>query len=234
MNKDFENAINNYFETVSEACEYLINHINNTSNLELKCKFELYTFLRENRVYDYIAGEREYRFHGAGCSVFVHDKKVIDWDFGYRSWWCGIDPYKMAVTLKSMGYSNELFYDSNYINALCEIMHNQDELKIYKGQYYPDLLKKETMHTCFPAVFDTMVINYFDKKLECPRTKLVDRFIRKSKIVYKYIEELENNVVLEFLDNGKVVAKILYNDAAYQDSAVEIMKALLKDNLQET
>jgi len=36
-----------------------------------------------------------------GCLAFEKNS-FWDWDFGYRSRWCGIDPWKLALTLKKI------------------------------------------------------------------------------------------------------------------------------------
>ena len=51
----------------------------------------------------------------------------------------------------------------------------------------------------------------------------MDKFIRKSNLVYAGIGELKNNYVLIFYNDGTEVARVPYNDIAYPDSAVKIM-----------
>ena len=62
-----------------------------------------------------------FKFHGKGCAAF--NKNVfLDWDFGYRSRWCGIAPWKIALTLKKNKSRYKEFYDGELVNSLCKAM----------------------------------------------------------------------------------------------------------------
>lgn len=155
--------------------------------------------------------------------MFFNDVIVADWDFGFRSLWCGIDSYKMSLTLKNNGYVNHSFYNADFIRDLCESYIAQGDLILYKNQYYVNLLKKGTIKTKFPDIYDELIVYYSGEVIIFNKSKDIDRFIRKSREIYKDIDKLDNNSMLVFRYNNKVVYKVLYNDIAYPDSAVEIM-----------
>lgn len=60
-----------------------------------------------------------YRLHGKGCVAF-NEKRFIDWDFGYRSRWCGINPWKVSITLKKNNSAYIEYFDGNLIQTACE------------------------------------------------------------------------------------------------------------------
>lgn len=60
-----------------------------------------------------------YRLHGKGFMAF-NEKMYIDWDFGYRSRWCGIDSWKVSMTLKFNKSRYIEYYDGNLVHKLCE------------------------------------------------------------------------------------------------------------------
>ena len=120
MDKEFELAVCKYYEIVKEKCESLINHINLHDKVTIINKFELLSYLRKNKISNYQYDGYNYIFHGCGCTVFFNENIVADWDFGFRSLWCGIDAYKMSLTLKNNDYPNQIFYESNIIHELCK------------------------------------------------------------------------------------------------------------------
>lgn len=56
----------------------------------------------------------KYYLHGKGCTA-SDDKIFLDWDFGYRSRWCGINPWKVAMSLNKSGSDYVGYYDGNLI-----------------------------------------------------------------------------------------------------------------------
>ena len=223
MDKEFELAVYNYFEIVKEKCESLINHINSHDKVKIINKFELLSYLRKNKISNYQYDGYNYIFHGCGCTVFYHEDIIADWDFGFRSLWCGIDAYKLSLTLKNNNYSNHMFYDTSSIRELCEKYTLQGKLILYKNQYYVSLLKKGTIKTSFPDIYDELIIYYYGKEIILFRTKEIDRFIRKSREIYKDIDKLDNTCLLIFRYKNEDIYKVFYNDMAYPDAAVEIM-----------
>ncbi|MBQ8982204.1 MAG: hypothetical protein IJ079_01345 [Lachnospiraceae bacterium] len=230
MDDSFENAVYTYYHSVKDACVYFMEYVRQTENIKIHDKYEMYGYLRKTGKSIFVIRNRKYVFHGTGCTLFINNEKAVDWDFGYRYLWCGIDPYKMAVTLQYGLYEQPVFYDGEYIKGLCESYVSQGLMVCYKNQYYIDYLKKETQRITFPANYDTLVIKYNGKERIIPRSKEIDKFIRKSNLVYKYMEKLDNNYVLIFVDKGVETARVIYNDIAYPDSAVQIMNAIIKPN----
>ncbi len=49
----------------------------------------------------------------------LNEKLFIDRDFGYRGGWCGIDPWKVAMTLKRNNSLYVEYYDRNLIQKEC-------------------------------------------------------------------------------------------------------------------
>lgn len=223
MDLSFEKAASKYYDIVKNRCELLLRHILKNEKKVLTDKYDLYIYLRENKISFYQYDNKRYFFHGCGCTVFDNDVVDADWDFGYRSLWCGIDPYKMAITLKNNNYDEVSYHDADFIKKMCETYLFQKDMFLYNNQYYIDLLKKETIHVAFPQKYDSLIIRRDGKEIRCDKSKDIDRFIRKSREIYKDIEKLENNYELVFMSEGQEIFKVLYNDIAYQDSAVEIM-----------
>lgn len=223
MDREFYLAVCKYYDIVKEKCESLINHINLRNNKSLNNKYNLFSYLVSNKISNYQCDGYNYIFHGCGCTVFLDDTIIADWDFGYRSLWCGIDAYKMSLTLKNNEYINSSFYETDFICDLCKTYTSQGDLVLYKNQYYINLLKMGTIKTSFPAFYDELIICYNEVSMSFYKSKDIDRFIRKSHEIYKDIEELDNNYLLIFRYKNKDVYKVFYNDIAYPDSAVEIM-----------
>ncbi len=223
MDREFELAVCKYYDIVKEKCKTLIDHINKNNNANLNNKYDLLTYLRKSKIIEYQYGRYKYIFHGCGCTVFEDDNIIADWDFGYRSWWCGIDAYKMSLTLKNNKYLNSMFYDIELISNFCNTYIVNNELVLYKNQYYINLLSKGTIKPSFPDYYDELIICHDDVKVSFQKSKEIDRFIRKSREIYKDINNLDDNYLLVFRYNNNDVYRVFYNDIAYPDSAVEIM-----------
>ena len=232
MDKEFELAVYAYCEYVRRACDSLIQNINSVEQKNIHDKFDLFSYIRKNLIFEYVLDDRKYCFHGSGCSVHADDEIIVDWDFGYKNLWCGIDPYKMARTLRNNKYENTIFYEADYIRNLCDLYFSQNILIKYGNQYYIDYLKKGTKEIVLPSCFDSLIIQYSGKQKSFPRTKIIDKFFRKSKFIYKDIDKLENNYILIFMDKGDEVSRMFYNDVAYPDAAVELMNTqILKPHI---
>lgn len=231
MDIELEKAAYYYCDIVKEKCEILLKHIYNSEKVQLMNKHELFHYISDRSIYEYQYDGVKYVFHGSGCTAFENDVIVADWDFGYRNLWCGINPFKMALTLKNTNYTDSMFYNAEYIKELCEKYTEQNDLIFYNNQYYINLLVKGTQKTNFPADYDEMIIWQNGKEIKCQRSKVLDKFIRKSREIYKDIDTLGNNSILIFMDKSKEVYRIPYNDVAYPDAAVDIMTNLiLKQN----
>ena len=172
-----------------------------------------------------------FKLHGIGCTAFSKDV-LIDWDFGYRSRWCGIDPWKVAMTLKRNGCECVEYYDGELIKSLCEQAVLEGDMFKQRDQYYFTIPDNETFEPNFPKEFDTLIIEYYDTKWSIPRNKIVDRFIRKSKQVYNQIGQSDEKYILKFLLEGKEIYTIPYDDIGYPESAVNIMSDEIIRNLK--
>ena len=127
---------------------------------------------------EFVAGGISYRFHGKGCVAF-HEGKFIDWDFGYRSRWCGINPWKVSMTLKKNKSPDVQFYNGDLIQTACEQFVKKGIMFKKYDQYYFEIPADETFKPQCPTEYDTLVVEYFDLSWSVPRNKVIDRFIRK-------------------------------------------------------
>ena len=223
MDEKFLEAVKTYLYIVEEACNLLIDYIDNKEQITIINKYDLYDYLHKNHVLEFVQGERRYCFHGKGCTVLINDIPTIDWDFGFRSWWCGIDPFKMSTTLKGISYKETNYYDGNYIKKQCEQYLLEKIMYFYSGQYYINLIKIKCKKQKFPTAYDRMVIEYKGISKSYLKCKSIDKFIRKSNVVYDGINYLKNSYTLVFYYQNSEVARIPYNDIAYPDAAVKIM-----------
>lgn len=225
MDEQFLEAIKTYFNIVKNECDSLISYIENVENIKILNKYDLFSYFNQTNKKEFVIEEKKYSLHGIGMMVTCEDVVIANWNFGCKSWWNGIDPFFMAETLKNSCFMHTDYYNSNYIKEKCEKYVIENFLYYYKGQYYVDMLKLGCIKTNFPKVYDEVVIEYKGIKKVYPRSKIFERFIRKSNYVYAKISELDNNYILIFFDNNIEVAKIPYNDIAYPESAVEIMNS---------
>ncbi|SEQ05973.1 hypothetical protein SAMN02910289_01146 [Lachnospiraceae bacterium RM5] len=223
MDKKFLEAVKFYLYIVENACNLLIDYIRNKEQIYIINKYDLYDYLHKKHVFEFVEGERKYCFHGKGCTVLINDKPMIDWDFGYRSCWCGVEPFKMALTLKSSSYKDFNYYDGKYIKKQCEQYLSEKKMYYYSGQYYIDLIKFNYKKIKFPIIYDKMIIEYNGISRSYPKCKSIDKFIKKSNVIYEKINYLKNNYTLVFYYQNNEIARIPYNDIAYPDAAVKIM-----------
>lgn len=223
MDEKFLKAVKTYLNIVEEACNLLINYIEKEEKITIHNKYDLYNFLHEGHRFEFIIEGRKFFFHGIGCTVFVEDVSIIDWDFGYRSWWCGIQPFKMSKTLKSFLYEEVEYYDENFIKHKCEQYLLEKSMYCHGGQYYIDLLKLRNKKIQFPIDYSRIDIEYKGITKTFYKSRSIEKFIRKSSIIYEGILELKNNYVLIFYKDENEIVRIPYNDIAYPESAVRIM-----------
>lgn len=228
MNSSLESAARQYYSIVKSAYKEFVDYAKEQQSIEITCIPELYDFLRNSRKNIFAVGEKTYHFHGGGCSVLINDKQVIAWDFGYRSWLCGIDPYKMALTLSNNDCNLETSLTADQIEASCKAEVEKGNMTKHYSKYYINLLSLKTEPYSFPTEYDRLIIEQKKKRFEYDRTKVIDRFIRKSTKVYKCINELDHNWVLVFMKDNEEAGRYLYNDIAYPESAVRIMNELIK------
>ena len=216
MNEELTGILEWYISKVNEVCHNLIHGLN------LNNKEELARHRSMHLEYEYHINGMNYAYHGRGCCAFS-EEFWIDWDFGYRSSWCGIDPAKVAYTLKrnNMKYEND--YNEYRIKEECEKAVADGMMFIIYERYYFDRSINNTFVPHFPNDYDTLIIEHFGTSWTLPRNKVIDRFIRKSIWVSNQIEQCTNIYNLRFFLEGKEVYSIPYEDTCYQESAVRIM-----------
>jgi hypothetical protein len=227
MEELFDLAIRQYYSIVKSAYIDFIDYVREQQSIEINSISQLYEFLRNCQQTIFYLDKKKYHFHGGGCSVWISDKQIIAWDFGYRSWLCGIEPYKMALTLFNFNCNLEEVFDSERISDLCKAEVKNGNMTEHLGQYYINLLSCETKTYTFPSEYDSLIIEKNDHKYKFNKTTTLDRFIRKSTKVYKHIDKLDYNFVLVFMKDNVEIGRYLYNDIAYPESAVKIMDEIL-------
>lgn len=233
MEEKIKNIMQKYIKSVDDTCNILLEGINYSDNLNLKTKEDFFAYRMKKSKMEFEIRGISYRLHGKGCVAF--NKEIfLDWNFGYRSRWCGIEPWKLAMTLKKNKSQYSEYYDGNLIKEICEqavedgIMFKQYE------QYYFAIPKSETFEPKFPKEFDTLVVSHRDLTWSIPRNKIIDRFIRKSRRVYNQIDKNEDKYVLFFMLEGKEIYSISYDDIGYPEEAIKIMSDEILHNLLKT
>lgn len=216
MDNELKKSLEWYLCRVNEICQNLIN------GLSLNNKEELLIYKGRHRIFEHDINGMRYVYHGRGCCAF-NEKIWIDWDFGYRSNWCGIDPFKVANTLERNKMKSVNDYDGNRIKAECEKAVSDGTMFLKYERYYFNIPISDTFVPCFPKDFDTLIIEHFGSSWSVPRNKVIDRFIRKSIWVSNQIEQRANIYTLRFMLEGNEVYSIPYEDTCYQESAVRIM-----------
>lgn len=224
MNHELKLIIDEYLENVAKLCTVML------KELGLKTKRELLLYLRENKIWELSIQGINYQFHGRGCYA-RYDGKYINWDFGYRSRWCGIDPWFIAITLQENGSKYSEYFDGKMIQEECEKAVQNNEMFLIYGQYYFVIPMNETFKPDFPDEFDSLIIEYFGSQWEVKRNKVINRFIRKSTWVYKGIENIKDKYILRFMSNGKEIYSIPYCDIGYPENAIKIMSDDIINNL---
>ena len=222
MEEELQIILKEYIKDVEDVCHILVKSINSSENLNLKNKYDFFAYRSCCKKMEFEAEGIRYRLHGKGCTAF-NVKKFIDWDFGYRSRWCGIDPWKVSNTLKRNNDPHIEYYDGDLLQAICEESVKEGIMFKKYDQYYFETPVKETYKPEFPAEFDTLIIEYFNSHWSIPRNKIVERFIRKSTWIYNQINKEEDKYILKFLLKGKEVYVIPYNDICYPENAIRIM-----------
>lgn len=233
MDDKIKSIIDEYIQNVNEACHRLLEGINEKENLGLKTKWDFYRYLHTTRKMKFNINGSVYRLHGIGCFLFS-DKLFLNWDFGYRSRWCGIDPWKIASTLRENKSNYVEYYDGELLKEACEQAVAEGEMFKKNVMYYYTIPIKETFSPNFPKEYDTLVIEHFNEKWTLSRNKVIDRFIRKSKRVHNQVYNSENMYVLRFFLDNKEVYSIPYDDICYPENAIKIMTDDIIRNLRKT
>lgn len=232
MEDKLQIILKEYIKDVEYVCNILIKSLNDSQNLNLKNKYDFFEYRASCKKMEFEAEGIKYNFHGKGCTAFS-EGKIIDWDFGYRSRWCGIDPWKVSMTLERNSSPHVQYYDGNLIRTVCEHLVEKGLMFKKYDQYYFEMTADETFKPEFPVVYDMLIIEYFDSMWSIPRNKVIDRFIRKSTRVHDQIYRNEDKYILKFLLDGREIYTIPYNDVGYPESAVKIMSDEIIKNLSK-
>lgn len=232
MKENLRSILEEYLKNVENVCSNLIREINITENLNLRNKYDFFMYRAECKKMEFEAKGIVYRLHGKGCTAF-NGELFMDWDFGYRSRWCGIEPWKVSMTLNKSKGNTIGDFDENLIKTFCELSVKNNTMFEKSGQYYFTIPESETFKTDFPMEYDTLIIEHFDSRWILPRNKLIDRFIRKSSRVYNSIYKNENKYILRFFFREKEIYSIPYDDIGYPENAIKIMSDNIIWNLMK-
>ncbi|MDE7283392.1 MAG: hypothetical protein K2N85_07410 [Lachnospiraceae bacterium] len=233
MDDQIKLIIDEYIANINDACHILLAGINAQENLQLKTKWDFFEYVSKTHHREFDVGGINYKLHGRGCFAFSSEL-FLNWDFGYRSRWCGIDPWMVWETLEENGNDLAKCYDVKLLREACE--QDLDEGKMFKkdGLYYFSIPINETFSPDFPREYDTLIIEEFDNKWILPRNKTIDRFIRKSNLVHNQIYKNENATVLRFLLGNNEIYSIPYDDICYPENAIKIMTDDIICNLRKS
>lgn len=221
-----------YIQKVEALCELLLNGINNQYGVELKNKKDFFEFRNNGYINEFNYNGVKYNMHGIGCTA-LSNTEVIHWDFGYRSRWCGIDVWKVIQSKFNIKLNSLGNYSGKQLEQICDDFVQKGKMIKIGKQYYILEKEQEKYIPRFPDEFDTLVIVYRDNKWSVSRNKLINKFIRKSNIISKKINERIDNYQLVFLDKGKTVFEIAYNDYDYPENAVKIMSDQIITQLEK-
>ena len=223
MESCLEEIMNEYLENVNSVC------INLLKGFDLKNKYEFFEYRKAHNLSEFNVNGIQYRLHGKGCVAF-NEKFFINWDFGYRSRWCGIDPWLIAITLKQNKNIKINYYDGNLIKEACDQAMLDGRMFKVQNQYYFLIPISDTFKPEFPKEFDTLIIEHFGAKMIIPRNKTIDKFLRKSTRIYNELDNSPNPYTLRFISDGYEVFNIKYDDIGYPENAIKIMDDILRES----
>ena len=138
MEEKIRRILEEYINDVEDICNYLLKGINDSENLNLRNKWDFFAYREDGYKLEFEVGGISYRLHGIGCMAF-NEKMYINWDFGYRSRWCGIEPWKVYITLKNSGKE---CYDEKLIEEVCRNFVERGIMFEKGGQYYFSIPKE--------------------------------------------------------------------------------------------
>lgn len=232
MDSTIKAIIDEYFKNVNEVCHKLLEGINAQENLKLMTKWDFFEYRSITRKLEFDVNGINYKLHVNGCFAFSYDL-FLNWNFGYRSRWCGIEPWILGMTLKKNKCNYIEYYDGELLKAACEQAVVDGEMFEKNGLYYYSIPINETIIPNFPKEYDTLVIEHFDDRWTIPRNKVIDRFLRKSNRIYNKVYDSENIFFLRFFLDNKEVYKIPYDDICYPENAIKIMTDDILWNLKK-
>lgn len=218
MDNELEKYLKKYMNDIEVLCENLI------ISLQMNTKIDLFKDRYLNNKWSYEKNGFNFKFHGIGCSA-ENDNFYYDWDFGYGSRWCGINPYLFVETMRK---NRVILYDFREVQEQCEKAINDGLMYKKYDLYYFVIPKDQLISPRFPNEFDTMIIQHFDEEYIIKRCKVIDRFLRKSNRIDKRIENYRDKYILRFLLKGKEVGQVYYSDIGYPEKAIELMNVILK------
>ena len=224
--------IEDYVVNVNEMCNNLISGINLQENLDIRTKQQFLEYRIKTRKMEFDANGVFYRLHGKGCFAFS-DNIFLNWDFGYRSRWCGIDPFKIGMTLMGNKSIFTELYDGEILKTACEQAVKDNEMTWRNNLYYFTVPDNEMFRPDFPKEYDTLIIENCYNKWMLPRTKQIDKFIRKSNRVHSEVFNHLNVYILRFYLKEKEVYSIPYDDVCYPENAIEIMTDNIIRNIED-
>lgn len=225
--------IDEYIANVNEICHILLEGINEQKNLKLRTKWDFFEYISKTHDMEFNVNGINYKLHGRGCFAFSSEI-FLNWNFGYRSRWCGVDPWILGMTLKKNESDYVEYYDGKLLKEACVQALNEGEMFERNGLYHYSIPLKETFSPSFPKEYDTLVIEDFNNKWILSRNKVIDRFIRKSNLVYNQIYKSENVYILRFLLNSKEIYTVPYDDICYPENAIKIMTDDIIWNLKKS
>ena len=231
MQNEFKAAMEDYIKTVNDACESLLIGLNDSNRINLRCKRDFLEYRAKTRKMEFNVDGMCYKFHGQGCTA-SNSMIFIDWDFGYRSRWCGINPWKAAATLKMCRTNFVDFFDGSTVDYMCNQEVEKGNMFKHKEQYYFTIAADETFVPSFPEKFDTLKIEHFNEIWRLPKNAIVERFLRKSVWVWNQVQNNKNKYILKFFLLGKEIYHIAYDDIGYPESAIRIMSDDILKNLE--
>jgi hypothetical protein len=232
MEKEIKFIIDDYVANVENACCKLLEGINDKENINLRTKWDFFEYRSKNRKMEFDINGVVYKLHGKGCFVFSNEM-FLNWDFGYRSRWCGIDPFMIGMTLKENKSECVNYYDGRIIKEACELAVKDGEMFEKNGVYQYSVPLEETFAPNFPQIYDALKVQYFDSEWIIPRNKNIDRFLRKSNRISKGIYDSKDKYILSFMLDKNTIFSIPYNDIDYPESAVKIMSDEIIRNLKK-
>lgn len=212
-----------YIQHVNEICKMIIH------SLGLRSKAEFWEFRKHHFYPQLIVHGYRIEFHGRGCRVFSEDE-YLDWDFGYGSRWCGINPWLFALTLKKNGNSQSAFMSGEYIHEAFEDAIANNEVYKKEDLYYFVISKEEFVRPEFPKNFDTLVVEQFGKKWILKNDALVKRFIRRSSSIWHHAGESEDAFLLIFYMEKNEVFRIHFDDISYSEGATKTFFEMIKNS----
>ena len=233
MDEKAKSIIDNYIKNVNEVCHILLSGINKQENLQLKTKWDLFEYISKTHKMEFQIDGITYKLHGRGCFSFAN-KGFLNWDFGYRSRWCGVDPWMLGMTLQKNSSPYVEYYDGRLLQQACEQAVEDGEMFENRGLYHYTIPLKETFSPNFPKEYNKLIIEYFDDKWILLKNKTIDKFVRKSNRVYNKIYQNENTYMLRFLKNDNEIYSIPYDDICYPENAVKIMTDTIIRNLKNS